>query len=715
MSNRGADRNVPLNFNKACDIADFAHPDLIGVIRDVCRHKLCYFDPAYPVGAEYNKDWEVSMAVRALRHFGAMHPDAVILGVAAGKEDTIFYLTRYVRQVYATDRYLQAEGWEALAPLTMMVDPGAIAPFSFAPDRLVVQHMDARVLQYPDNTFDGIFSSGSIEHFGELDEIAAAAYEMGRVLKPGGIASVSTVIKVAGPPDGYGWPGATVLMDRDQIMHYIVEASGLEPVDEFEAATDEATMATSRNLMQVQEDREARIRALGEHARYSDFQYWDLPHIILEHGEYVFNSVHLALRKPERPFAGGSWAQPSRAIKDSIRRYNLEFINHGTGAPVPSAPGRVAARARDQIAHLTDRLERIVARQSALAENQDPPGWPPVTIPDHWVGCPVRLAEGVEFEIVVDAGAEDHISLAYRNGQGHLVNPQLLGLMLSLVRPGDTVLDLGGFMGTFALAASAAGCRVLVVEANSVNAAMIRTSAVRNAFGELKVVEAAATDTFRTLDFFSHGPWGRVIDTPEATPTVPVTGLPVDAILDQLGWDRVAFMKVDVEGSEVKALRGMRRLLSSPDAPPIVMESNGHTLRLSGSSPQQLHRELAGLGYTPYLIQPEALVALEPGQVQPNTVVDWLAVKGGPPDLEGYRVEPAPGAPELIEALLYEGNLPTEDHRAYVAGALAGAPAEIAGDERIIALLAALRADPVTAVRSAAAWSAEKTELPKKR
>ena len=42
-------------------------------------------------------------------------------------------------------------------------------------------------LRYPDDTFDGIFSSGSIEHFGDLQDVANAAYEMGRVLKPGGV------------------------------------------------------------------------------------------------------------------------------------------------------------------------------------------------------------------------------------------------------------------------------------------------------------------------------------------------------------------------------------------------------------------------------------------------------------------------------------------------------------------------------------------------
>jgi hypothetical protein len=42
---------------------------------------------------------------------------------------------------------------------------------------LIVQHLDGRLLYYLDNAFDGIFSSGSIEHFGNWASIASSAYK----------------------------------------------------------------------------------------------------------------------------------------------------------------------------------------------------------------------------------------------------------------------------------------------------------------------------------------------------------------------------------------------------------------------------------------------------------------------------------------------------------------------------------------------------------
>ena len=123
-----------LPFSKLCEIGDFAHPDLAPVIRDVCSHKLADFSPDFPRGAEHRKDWEVAMAARALRHFGALRLDSTILGVAAGTEDTIFYLARHVRQVFATDRYLSSGPWQPVAPIAMLLDPAAVAPGDFDPD-----------------------------------------------------------------------------------------------------------------------------------------------------------------------------------------------------------------------------------------------------------------------------------------------------------------------------------------------------------------------------------------------------------------------------------------------------------------------------------------------------------------------------------------------------------------------------------------------------
>src|SRR5687767_6741595 len=120
------------------------------------------------------------MCFRTFSHHGALTRTSRVVGIGAGKEDTLFYLTKFVDQVVATDLYVSSESWGDFAPSEMLGDPAQFSPYpDFEPARLVVENMDARHLRYPDGSFDGVFSLGSIEHFGSFEDIAQAAAEMG--------------------------------------------------------------------------------------------------------------------------------------------------------------------------------------------------------------------------------------------------------------------------------------------------------------------------------------------------------------------------------------------------------------------------------------------------------------------------------------------------------------------------------------------------------
>jgi SAM-dependent methyltransferase len=344
MRDQGSGRNGRrLGFNKACELEDFSDPELRAVIEEVCGYKRDAFPPGFPSGAEHRKDWEVAMAVRSLREFGAVRPDAVVLGVAAGAEDTVFHLTRHVAQVFATDRYLNPGPWQPLAPLAMLLEPAEVAPGGVDVDRLVVQHMDGRRLRYPDATFDGVFSSGSIEHFGTMADVAAGAYEMGRVLKDGGVLAISTELCISGPPDSHGWSDDTILFSADDVRRYIVQASGLEPVDEPTWDVSASSMATAQNLTDALYAHLDQVGGRFGRPEPRSWTAWKLPLVVLEQDEHVFGSVHLTLRKTDRyPAKPNDWAKPTPRIEASIRADNravLEVAEAAVTAAVNAAMG----------------------------------------------------------------------------------------------------------------------------------------------------------------------------------------------------------------------------------------------------------------------------------------------------------------------------------------------------------------------------------------
>ncbi|MFM8862532.1 MAG: methyltransferase domain-containing protein, partial [Acidimicrobiia bacterium] len=281
-----------LSLSKICELEDFATPRLRDVMREVFAHELVRFGPGFPDGVEWRKYWEVAMAVLTFGEARLLDGSGRFLGVGAGNEPTLFHLTRHARHVLATDLYL-SEGWEESANSSMLTDPGRHWPFPWEPDRLEVRHMNALHLDLPDASFDGVFSSSSIEHFGERSDVRRALDEIFRVLRPGGVLSLSTEFRISGPPPGV--PGV-LMFGAEEIEDLFVGGRDWSLLEPFDPTVSAATMATESSFAEVAAAQQAQVDRVGglwthliEHDRY--------PHIVLDLAGRVFTSFHLALRK----------------------------------------------------------------------------------------------------------------------------------------------------------------------------------------------------------------------------------------------------------------------------------------------------------------------------------------------------------------------------------------------------------------------------------
>ena len=130
---------------------------------------------------------------------------------------------------------------------------------------------------------------------------------------------------------------------------------------------------------------------------------------------------------------------------------------------------------------------------------------------------------------------------------------------------GDTVLDCGAHIGLFTRYALQRGAgRVVAVEPDPINALCMRENLAEEiAAGQVTLIEAGVWDSKTNLTLWqpegNSGAKSFVWEFKEGVSGVPV--LPIDDIVADLELDVLDFVKMDIEGSERRALRGAKRTL----------------------------------------------------------------------------------------------------------------------------------------------------------
>jgi FkbM family methyltransferase len=302
---------------------------------------------------------------------------------------------------------------------------------------------------------------------------------------------------------------------------------------------------------------------------------------------------------------------------------------------------------------------------------------------------------------------DDYDFLASHVAQAGSYFPPTFELALDLAPPGGTIVDLGAHLGTFALAAAASGNRVIAVEASPRNAELLEESARLNGLDTaITVVPVAVSNRSDTVRFQQQGPWGQISGSRWADDVVDVPARTVIEILAELEVGHVDVVKMDVEGSEIAAIEGMHPLLSAPDAPMIVYESNAHTLRMFDATPEQLVDAFTERGYDSYLVgDPELeLTLVASDSFQPETIVDYVAVKGLPELPPKWRVRDPRTDSDLASVISAESRTFGIALRAQLARSLARAPAPLLSRRDVQLTLDALVLDPDETVARAAAW-----------
>lgn len=200
-----------------------------------------------------------------------------------------------------------------------------------------------------------------------------------------------------------------------------------------------------------------------------------------------------------------------------------------------------------------------------------------------------------------DSFVGDHTHRQLKEYGGHQRPDLAMGL--SQLREGDSAIDVGGHIGTFAVPfARAVGKlgRVFSFEPSPDNFELLSENAKRNGCEQLAPIHAIVTDEqhvgYREVRQGGHsgGTWFTPESDGNAESTIPVVRLDEWWFGSQSG--ALALLKVDVEGMEVGVLRSAERLIREL-RPAVQVELSRSQLRRSGSSVAEVGRFLRDHGY----------------------------------------------------------------------------------------------------------------------
>lgn len=212
--------------------------------------------------------------------------------------------------------------------------------------------------------------------------------------------------------------------------------------------------------------------------------------------------------------------------------------------------------------------------------------------------------------------------------------PPTATLFSHLVKPGDTVLDVGANVGFFSLlCAELTGKTGVVVAFEPVPSVRQRLLAniSLNEYDHIRVVGNAVSDRSETLSIY-EGPDGHkgtssLRPNSTATEVIEVNAIALDH--DDIASTPVACIKIDVEGAEMRALEGMEQLLRR-ERPFLIIEFTDEFLRGFGHSTSQMSDWLTSRGYSLFLIDDDCLKPLDGSEGKRPSQYNVLACQAVP-------------------------------------------------------------------------------------
>ena len=238
---------------------------------------------------------------------------------------------------------------------------------------------------------------------------------------------------------------------------------------------------------------------------------------------------------------------------------------------------------------------------------------------------------------------------------GICYEPDYTSIMLKVLRPADTVIDIGANFGYFSLLASSlvtGSGKVISLEPEKENFWYLSRNIELNEASNIRAFNIAAGDCKKEVDLFidplNDGGHSLIGISPESkqhigTCEVEKSKTHMDTLDSLLAIEKITnikIIKIDTEGWEFHAIQGALSVIKRFSPPIILAEINRNGLRKAGASERYLRRLMAELGYSTYVAS-----CLANSKIVLQLIPDSYYAE---PELEHYNYNAVFARPELL-------------------------------------------------------------------
>lgn len=173
--------------------------------------------------------------------------------------------------------------------------------------------------------------------------------------------------------------------------------------------------------------------------------------------------------------------------------------------------------------------------------------------------------------------------------------------VLDEIQPGDVFYDIGSCVGLYALHAALLGAHVIAFEPDPMYRKRLkRNTRINKLRKSVCILDWAVSDQSATVPLFTDGLAGNSpsLQRIGTRKSIMVRADTIDNGISRLEIPPASIIKMDIEGAEILALRGMKNLLNSQNAPRFIfIEFHPDFLHYFDSSIDECTRIVEGRGY----------------------------------------------------------------------------------------------------------------------